>query len=142
MTLSTDLSLRILSTLSEATKSFESQKWEDATLDFRNALGGIVIPSGCEAKFGDWNIVTRVAKEFLETRVTPRARIAQEEQGISPSILNDVTWIVLAAIMEDYYRPCDHGFTFFDHLLRIYEDGHIPCGWADGKWPKGTLLVY
>jgi hypothetical protein len=33
---------------------------------------------------------------------------------------------------------------FFEHLLQVYESGHVPCGWEGNldEWPGGRLLVH
>jgi hypothetical protein len=34
--------------------------------------------------------------------------------------------------------------VFFEHLLQVYESGHVPCGWEGDldNWPDGKLLVH
>lgn len=53
---------------------------------------------------------------------------------------SNVTWNLQAAFLELHFarhRPP----RFFGELVRVYEAGHLPCGWQ-GAWPSGSLIVW
>jgi hypothetical protein len=49
-----------------------------------------------------------------------------------------------ACLEMTYRRQYSKAPVFFEYLLRVYESGHIPCGWEGNidKWPEGTLLIH
>jgi hypothetical protein len=62
-------------------------------------------------------------------------------QCLHATVLLDIN---LAAVEVAYRRRFPKAPIFFEHLLQVYEAGHLPCGW-DGDlddWPNGELIVY
>ena len=89
-----------------------------------------------------WNDLVRAHKEqVIEPVVVRGVRAALTDPAVLEVVLPSVQWDCLGALMEDSYLDTGHAAHFFLELLMIYEAGHFPCGW-EGKWPRGTLLVY
>ena len=66
--------------------------------------------------------------------------IAQAHK-LTKVFLTTVQWCLLGALLEDAYKECNPPVRFFTDLLDIYEAGHFPCGWVEGKWAEGKLVV-
>jgi hypothetical protein len=49
-----------------------------------------------------------------------------------------------AAMESTYRRKFPKAPAFFEHVLKVYEAGRLPCGWEGDleKWPEGRLLVH
>jgi len=65
-----------------------------------------------------------------------------EEIGLNTKeVINMVRFCVLDIVMADAYRNIVPVDAFFENLMKIYESGHLPCGWS-GKKDKGTFYIY
>ncbi len=115
--------------------------WDDAMLEARNALT-VHLHQHHHAEYQEWNKVTREAKAFLVSDIMPKMTPFQEEHGLTKGFLTTILWCLLAAIMEDAYRECSLRVHFFTGLLGFYKLGHFPCGWVEGEWPTGRLVVF
>ncbi len=55
-------------------------------------------------------------------------------------IISQIEWDMLMIIMSytyyDYMKP-----TFYEKILKIYENGNIPCGWK-GTYPNSKIIIY
>lgn len=81
----------------------------------------------------------REAKDIINKEIIPLIKIVD---GIDANIiLDNVKWDLVNYLTEDAYKEYLKGDLFFEFLLEIYEDGHIPCGW-EGKWPSGKLVIF
>ena len=49
---------------------------------------------------------------------------------------------VLGLCMEHAYRQQRGLPQFFHALQKVYAEGHFPCGWEGGKYPRGKLLIW
>lgn len=126
----------------EAAKFCAQPVWEDTTLEAQNTLT-VFLHHHARADFERWNEIVVAAKDkcvipLVETVWKPFA----EQHGLPSAFVSSVRWDVLGAIIEHEYRHVPGRPTFSLHLLALYRVGHFPCGWMDGEFPNGTLLVY
>ncbi len=134
-----DISYQQTKSRSEAIRKSRSSTWGNMELEARNLLT-IDLHMNWRAEYRMWNDITDKAKELLKSGLIPNIAKCLESKELDISILQNVEWDILAAIMEHVYSPyVDPGF--YTKLLRIYEMGYFPCGWI-GKWPDGKLLIY
>jgi hypothetical protein len=112
----------------------------NATLEARNLLTEYLFLHH-RAEYNAWNTLAISAREFIQENVVPRNENVFAD-SLPKDCLGSVQWDIHSAIMEDTYAFLNHPFVFFSQLLQIYEAGHLPCGWVDGKYPKGVLLIY
>ena len=68
-------------------------------------------------------------------------RKLEEKELNTKEIINMVRFCVLHIVMADAYRSIVPVDAFSEKLLKIYESGHLPCGWS-GKKDKGTFYIY
>lgn len=93
-------------------------------------------------RFQRWNAIADQAKlqcvtPLVERTWTPFA----QSRSLGKRFLDVISFNVLLAIIEHEYRDCRGAPAFCTHLLEVYRDGHLPCGW-EGVWPQGKLLFY
>jgi hypothetical protein len=138
-----DLTMKVeqVKTWPQATKILQSQSWEDATLEARNQLTEFLADHHPE-RFDQWNNITEQFKDELITPLTKKVWLPyQRAHQLDIKLVHNVQWNILAALMENAYLDCNHQSFFFLELLRVYEAGHMPCGWL-GNWPNGKLVIF
>ncbi|KGR89501.1 hypothetical protein [Lysinibacillus odysseyi] len=123
----------------KAMKHSQSRYWEEITLEASNELTEFLAVNA-PAKYKEWNKIVREGKGIIEKSVVPEITEYLNRQGLSHTILDNVKWDIISAIMEHTYRMEKEPF-FFLELLKVYEAGNFPCGWR-GSWPNGKLIVY
>ena len=131
-----------VATLKKAARQWGSNQWEDATLEARNLLTSFLF-SHARDDYQKWNEITRQAKaEIAQPLAEKYWQPFMQLHGLEASFLHSVQWDILALCMEHAYRQQRGLPQFFHELLKVYEAGHMPCGWEGGKYPKGRLLVW
>ncbi|MCU5771731.1 hypothetical protein N5923_08845 [Erwiniaceae bacterium BAC15a-03b] len=122
---------------SDFIKEITSADWEDATLEAGNEITGYLAKKHTN-DYQQWNVLVREAKKIIDAEVIPIVK----DKGVSENIiLENIKWDLVNFLMEDAYKRFLKGNLFFESLIVIYEDGHIPCGW-EGTWPLGKLIIY
>lgn len=119
----------------------DSPAQEHASLEARNRLTSFLA-----ARFPErdrrWNEITSEVKRGCITPLAEQVwKPFAQSHALGGSFLAAVEWQVLGALMEHEYRDCKGLPRFFSHLLEVYRDGHVPCGWV-GQWPAGKLLFF
>jgi hypothetical protein len=138
---SLSMPVNFVSSWQQASKYYHASAWDYATLEARNVLTEHLSYYHRE-RYRQWNIITGLGRDFLEEKIKPKIVAVQTQHGQDEAFSTTVNWDLLGAIMEDAYRDCDPPLRFFGELLDIYEAGHFPCGWKEGKWPLGKLVVF
>lgn len=118
----------------ELGSSLASDAWEAATLEARNAVTGRLARLH-PGQYQAWNELAGQAKTALQP-LLQKLPVALANNAT----LADLQWILHAYLMEAAYRDVLLQPLFFDSLIKVYEAGHIPCGW-DGEWPNGQLVI-
>jgi hypothetical protein len=128
-------------TWSEAVAALSATHWTNTTIDARNAFTAY-LHKRFNRQFQFWNRITGEAKgQCVEPLSVEIWRPFAMSRNANDALVHSIQWTVLAALMEHEYRACRGAPKFFLHLLDVYRDGHIPCGW-EGAWPSGKLLVH
>lgn len=123
----------------EAEKKCNSSLWRNVQMEERNNLT-TALHKDWRDKYRDWNKITDQAKELLKSDVTLSVSKYLNSKDLNITVLQSVEWDILAAMMEHVYSPYVKP-GFYTMLLKVYEEGHFPCGWK-GKYPNGGLLIY
>ena len=119
---------------------YHGEEWEDAKLEAQNALTSFLSRSH-KAEYQEWNKLNAAAREFLKNDVEEKFQPYALAHNLDKVFLSTLQWCLVGALREDAYRECNPPVRFFTDLLDIYEAGHFPCGWVEGKWPEGKLVV-
>jgi hypothetical protein len=130
--------IRQVASESEFIKHITSVDWENTTLEAGNEITGYLAKK-YSREYQEWNTLVREAKGIIDAEIIPAIKITN---NISEEIIFDnVKWDLVNFLMEDVYRGCLKHDHFFEFLIEVYENGHIPCGW-EGKWPSGRLIIF
>ena len=119
---------------------YHGEEWEDAKLEAQNALTSFLSRSH-KAEYQEWNKLNAAAREFLKNDVEEKVLPYAQAHNLDKVFLSTLQWSLVGALREDAYKECNPPVRFFTDLLDIYEAGHFPCGWVEGKWPEGKLVV-
>lgn len=139
-----DLGIKV-SSKEEAIKRNSSTKWANTVMGFQGDLT-VKLSKRQLSHDGDeyklWNGLANECKSIYTPKLDEIWAAKLELADLNTKeIINMVRFCVLAIIMSDAYRNIVPVDTFFENLLKIYESGHLPCGWS-GKKDKGTFYVY
>ena len=138
------LGIRVLSK-EEVIKFNSSIKWGNTVLDFQSDLTvklskRQISHEGNEYKL--WNGMVNEWKNIYLPKLDDVWATKLEELGLNTKeVINMVRFCVLDIVMADAYRNIVPVDAFFENLMKIYESGHLPCGWS-GKKDKGTFYIY
>lgn len=124
----------------EAKESYRDSVWENTTLEARNQLSSFLYKRYL-TQFSEWNKISKEARAFVDAKVVPNLTSVKGNFSIDDKFIQLIRWDILHAIMEHTYTECKNTPIFYLHLLDIYEQGNIPCGWR-GLYPNGELIVF
>ncbi|MDV7003174.1 hypothetical protein [Dickeya solani] len=130
--------VKAAASLNDAGFSLSSPDWENVTLEESNEISGYLAVKHTVI-FQEWNDLAQEAKSFLKDKLLKQIPHLNGFDNVL--LLQCIEWDVVSYLIEDAYKDKIKKPLFFDSLIRIYESGHIPCGW-DGVWPNGKLVVY
>ncbi|OAB38851.1 hypothetical protein [Paenibacillus glacialis] len=116
-----------------------NSNWDNLKLHIRNSLTSSLHENWRE-EYREWNNITLEAKSLLKNGVLNELSTFIQENKLKNSVYESVEWDLLTAMMEYAYSPYVK-LGFHTELFKVYESGHIPCGWK-GKWPQGSLLIF
>ncbi|MES9684504.1 hypothetical protein CN514_08615 [Bacillus sp. AFS001701] len=125
----------------KAEKHYKKLSWENFTLEVNNDLAAF-LRNKYPREYSNWNYVAAEARSFINNEIVPKLELIKEQNELDQDFIGTVSWDILGAIMEETYKNCKKRPTFFLELLRIYESGNFPCGWKNGKFPEGDLVVF
>ncbi|MGY5954936.1 Cytoplasmic protein [Kosakonia sp. BK9b] len=118
-------------------KAITGDDWEDITLEARNEITGYLAKKHSN-DYQNWNTCARDAQKIVDAEIIPLVKKA----GIAENaVLDSIKWDLVSFLMEDVYKKHLKGKLFFESLIDVYENGHVPCGW-EGEWPVGRLVIY
>lgn len=123
----------------EIETSLDNYKWENVGLkasgDFTEYLS-LNYPK--EDRY--WNQLVAEAKEEIIVNISQSIIDKCNELEVLPEMVDYINWdIVTIAVIYSYKRY--HESDFYNDMLKIYEAGHLPCGWI-GRYPKGKFKIF
>lgn len=126
--------------MKQVEKSINSVKWENICLEERNKVTGFLAVNFPDEYNKYWNMLVEEIKQNVIPIIEKKLDILLEENRITvlikQSILFDIVNIIMVRSYEKYIQS-----DFYDRMLAIYENGHLPCGW-EGKYPIGEIKIY
>ena len=138
------LGIRVLSK-EEVIKFNSSIKWGNTVLDFQGDLT-VKLSKRQIAREGDeyklWNGMVNEWKNIYLPKLDGVWVTKLEEIDLNTKeVINMVRFCILDIVIADAYRKIVPVDAFFENMMKIYESGHLPCGWS-GKKDKGTFYIY
>jgi len=134
-----------LSTKEEAQAALESNPWTDARTEAQGDLTGYLAKYQYSSYGGHWNNLAKESRAKLEKELMPSIRERLQILGFGDSVASSVLLDLNRAALEATYRKAFSKVpSFFEKLLKVYENGHLPCGWEGQiiNWPVGTVVAY
>lgn len=124
--------------------SARAPSWQDAGTAAQGELTRYLAKTNYEVYGTNWNRLARASRERMEQDVMPGVKEALAR--ISTEVLSDVVLLDLnrIAIRSAFSKQFRRVPDFYERLLVVYENGHLPCGWIGDLdlWPQGQLVVY
>lgn len=136
--ITTNINLLYVNRWKDMEKKLNSN-WDNLKLQIRNSLTSSLHENWRE-EYREWNNITMEAKSILNNGVLKKLSTHVQENKLGNSVYESIEWDLLCAMMEYAYSPyVEPGFH--SELIKVYESGHIPCGWKD-TWSQGSLLIF
>lgn len=124
----------------EIEKSLENYKWENVRLKARGDFTEYLSLNYPDLYNKYWSQLVSEAKEEIIVNLSQSIIKKCNELEIIPQMVDYVKGdIVTIAIIYSYKRY--HESDFYNDMLKIYEAGHLPCGWI-GRYPKGKFKIF
>lgn len=120
-------------------KMLKSVKWDNIC---NKAIGDLTeyLSIHHSKKYHFWNPMVDEAKDSIIANnsdiVKERCKILGIPEEMFYNIRMDIVNIALAYSYKEYYES-----EFYKDMLKIYELGHLPCGWV-GSYSNGKFKVY
>jgi len=131
--------------LQAAAGGFSSDLWADAKTEAQGDLTGYLAKHHYSAYGGHWNTLAKQSRALVEKAIAANVGEALSQAGLSADMLQPILVDINRAALEvAYRRKFPKAPVFFERLLKVYEAGHLPCGW-DGRmnrWPEGNLMAF
>jgi len=116
--------------------------WENTTLEAQNGLTEHLHKNHPSA-YSNWNEITReIKRAIIAPLVSQHWQPFADKHGLDKQFVDCVSWDVLGGCMENAYRQFAAPKSFLLELWSVYETGHFPCGWIEGDYPDGRLVVW
>lgn len=108
--------IQYTSSWEEAKRLYQRRVWENTLTDALGDITGFLAVRHKAAYNENWNTPALEANAFMSRHVEPPVVAFAERAGWDGQLLSLVR-------------------------LGVYEAGRLPCGWVEGRWPKGKLVV-
>jgi hypothetical protein len=125
--------------------AFNSELWADAKTEAQGDLTGYLSKHHYDSYGGSWNRLARQSRELVERTISAKLTAALERTAWPTEMIQPILVDVNRAALEiSYRRKFPKAPVFFERLLRVYEEGRLPCGWNGdlSQWPAGNVIVF
>ena len=140
-----DFAITYLDSRDDLVRSFTSHLWADAKTEAQGDLTGYLSKHHYNAYGGCWNNLARQSRTLVEKAARAMIEEGLDKNGLPIDFLQPILVDLNRAALEIAYRnKYPKVPIFFEHLLRLYEAGRLPCGWngSMADWPAGNVIAY
>jgi glycosylphosphatidylinositol transamidase (GPIT) subunit GPI8 len=130
-----------LSNWKEAIDACSSIEWENFRLDRGNELSEELSAKDLD-RYASWNDLALEIKFKAEPLFEKQLKEVKIFEAYPKKLLSCVRWDVLHICLEAEFGNIVQSSFYLNHLKPIYVSGHFPCGWTEGKYPEGRLVIY
>lgn len=126
----------------ECIRYYESEEWENTTLEAGNAISSF-LNTNYQNDYQKWNEYANDARQFIEKELVPVLLKIKNKNQLSDIFIDCLKWDIVHIIIEYQYKDLlGENQRFFEKLFNVYKSGHFPCGWTNGVWPMGQLVIF
>jgi hypothetical protein len=130
----------VLASWPEAIEHCSSPEWDDLCNEAQNQYCERLVERSME-RWERWNDVVDEVKKatipLVNRKIEAVVRAHDLPEIFAAQVHADITSILMEAEYADVYPP-----GFFASNGYWYVNGHFPCGWSGGVFPKGQLVIY
>lgn len=123
-----------------ALNSICNPKWERVWMDARDDFTDYLDDTCKELYERVWNKYVKKYREEFANPLSESLKKRYPDNEIYETFIgfvrSNIIFMFMYNLFSDYYK-C----RFFDEMLEIYLNGHVPCGW-EGKYPNGKFKVF
>ena len=127
--------------IKEIEKMLDGVKWGNTCMNARNDLTEYLSLYHSEILNNYWNPMVQEVKDDIISsviqQIIDRCKALTIPDEMVSYIRMDIINIALTYSYKQYFES-----VFYDDMLKIYESGHLPCGWLGGKYPNGKFKIY
>ncbi len=126
--------------IKEIEKMLDGVKWGNTCMNVRNDLTEYLSLYHPDL-YHFWNpMVDEVKDDIISSvsqQIIDRCKDLEIPEKMVDYIFMDIVNIAVTYSYRQYYE-----LEFYNDMLKIYESGHLPCGWLGGKYPNGKFKIY
>jgi hypothetical protein len=124
----------------EAIQHCSSPIWQNLCNEMTNLISHKVRSVSVDS-YQQWNVIVESVKPLVETLIDEKVRPIARDLNFPPSFVHAIQWDILSLFIEsEYSNQVNPGF--YTAITYWYAVGRFPCGWAEGEYPAGKLIVY
>lgn len=120
-------------------KSIKTDLWSNILLEGQNELSLLLIKN--KNTRDNWNIYVDDSKKIYNKSVKKIIESQLKKNSISSTLKNDISYdFTLLYLLNSYKEKIDE-YCFLQDILKVYEAGHLPCGWIGPVEEKGIPTI-
>ena len=121
-----------------------SSEWESTILDYRGVVTEALSHRerhGLGNEYREWNKLVADFKEHNLPSLTNLWTKKMQDYAISEKLIDTVRFDIITLVSVYAYAEIIDIPPFFEELLKVYQLGHIPCGYTREQ-NDGTIIVF
>jgi hypothetical protein len=129
----------VLASWPEAIEYCSSPEWDDLCNEAQNQYCERLVERSMK-RWERWNDtvdeVKKVTIPLVNRKIAAVVRAHNLPEIFAAQVHADITSLLMECEYADVYPP-----GFFASNAYWYVNGHFPCGWSGGVFPKGQLVI-
>lgn len=132
--------LDIISDIGKVSPLLFSDDWENVRFDARGEVTEFLSRNHPKAYNSFWNKGVQSIRTHVIPKVEPiiieRIKCLNLDEKVYAYMRMDIINIAMVLSYSEYTHS-----EFYEKLLEVYLNGHLPCGW-NGSYPDGKMAIF